>query len=205
MLGAGYDLKRGRGGIREAEFYAQIHQLIHGGRDPSLRAPATRDALAALAGAGWIGTDEAALLIDGYTLLRTIEHRVQMIDDRQTHRLPGGDALDGVARLHGLADGGALLALLAPRVAAVGAIYDALDEDAPVTLAHDPVVLDEALSLAGFADAPAARAPRPGQRQRAPAPEPRPAPLAGAATPPAAARRPAASFAARSPAAAPPA
>ena len=158
VLGAGYDLKRGRGGIREAEFYAQIHQLIHGGRDPSLRAPATRDALTALATAGWIGTDEAVALIDGYTLLRTIEHRVQMIDDRQTHRLPGGDALDGVARLHGLADGGALLALLAPRVAAVGTIYDALDEDAPATLAQDPVVLDEMLSLAGFADAPAARA-----------------------------------------------
>ena len=61
-FGPGYDLKRGRGGIREAEFFAQIHQLIHGGRDPALRAPATRDALAALAGAGWLGADEAAAL-----------------------------------------------------------------------------------------------------------------------------------------------
>src|SRR5688572_28965751 len=50
-LGPGYDVKRGRGGIREVEFFAQIHQLIHGGREPALRAPATLDALAALAGA----------------------------------------------------------------------------------------------------------------------------------------------------------
>ncbi|WP_294190061.1 DUF294 nucleotidyltransferase-like domain-containing protein, partial [uncultured Sphingomonas sp.] len=106
-FGPGYDLKRGRGGIREIEFFAQIHQLIHGGRDPALRAPATRDALAALAAAGRIPEADAAALAEAYTLLRTIEHRVQMIDDRQTHALPSGDALDRVARLHGLADGGA--------------------------------------------------------------------------------------------------
>ncbi|WP_174285986.1 bifunctional [glutamine synthetase] adenylyltransferase/[glutamine synthetase]-adenylyl-L-tyrosine phosphorylase [Sphingomonas bacterium] len=156
-LGPGYDLKRGRGGIREAEFYAQIHQLIHGGRDPSVRAPATRDALAALAAAGWIGADEAAALIDGYTLLRTIEHRVQMIDDRQTHALPTGEALDGVARLHGLKDGDALIALLAPRVAAVGTLYDALDDGSPPMLVHDPVALEENLAIAGFPDPAAAR------------------------------------------------
>ena len=77
-FGPGYDLKRGRGGIREVEFFAQIHQLIHGGRDPSVRAPATRDALAQLAGAGWIDGGEAGALSDAYTLLRTIEHRVQI-------------------------------------------------------------------------------------------------------------------------------
>src|SRR3546814_7353975 len=58
-FGPGYDLKRGRGGIRECEFFAQIHQLIHGGRDPALRVPATRDALAALAEAGRIGADRS--------------------------------------------------------------------------------------------------------------------------------------------------
>ena len=158
MLAPGYDLKRGRGGIREAEFYAQIHQLIHGGRDSSLRAPATRDALAALARAGWIDAETSTALSDGYTLLRTIEHRVQMIDDRQTHTLPAGAALDGVARLHGLADGGALIARLAPRVAAVGAIYDALEEGAPAVVPHDAVALDETLVAAGFADPAAARA-----------------------------------------------
>ena len=59
-FGPGYDLKRGRGGIREIEFFAQVHQLIYGGRDPSLRVPATVDALAALAKAGRIDADVAA-------------------------------------------------------------------------------------------------------------------------------------------------
>jgi len=80
-FGPGYDLKRGRGGIREIEFFAQIHQLIHGGRDPVLRAPATRDALTELAIAGWIEVSDAQALAEAYTLLRTIEHRVQMIDE----------------------------------------------------------------------------------------------------------------------------
>ncbi|WP_163078537.1 hypothetical protein, partial [Acinetobacter baumannii] len=74
-FGPGYDLKRGRGGIREVEFFAQLHQLIHGGREPALRAPATRDALAALAEAGRIGRDEAQDLTRAYVALRTIEHR----------------------------------------------------------------------------------------------------------------------------------
>lgn len=140
-FGPGYDLKRGRGGIREIEFFAQVQQLIHGGRDPSLRAPATRDALAALAVAGRIGTDEAASLTEAYTALRTVEHRLQMVDDRQTHTLPSGAALDGVARLHGLADGEALLAELAPHVAAAARRYDALDEGAPADASLDIVGL----------------------------------------------------------------
>ena len=156
-FGPGYDLKRGRGGIREAEFFAQIHQLIHGGRDPRVRAPATRDALARLAEAGWIGTDESQALIDGYTLLRTIEHRVQMIDDRQTHALPTGDALDRVAKLHGLEDAGALLAVLAPRVAATGRIYDALDDTVRPAFSHDAVTLEQDLAAAGFDEPEPAR------------------------------------------------
>src|SRR3954470_23170246 len=77
-FGPGYDLKRGRGGIREVEFYIQIQQLIHGGREPDLRAPATLDALAALEQAGRIPPDDAATLRAAYPLLRTIEHRLQM-------------------------------------------------------------------------------------------------------------------------------
>ncbi|WP_374943357.1 glutamine-synthetase adenylyltransferase [Sphingomonas sp.] len=149
-FGPGYDLKRGRGGIREVEFFAQIHQLIHGGRDAGLRAPATRDALARLAVAGWIDADAADALSRAYTLLRTIEHRVQMIDDRQTHALPKGEALDRVARLHGLSDGAELLAILAPHVAVTARIYDALDDGAPPALSQDPVKLADA--LAGFGD-----------------------------------------------------
>ena len=140
-FGPGYDLKRGRGGIREAEFYAQGLQLIHGGRDPALRAPATRDALAALAAAGLIDAGDAVALSDAYTLLRTIEHRVQMVDDRQTHALPTGAALDNVARLHGLADGAALLALIRPHVDAVGRRYDALEGDTQPALPREPAAL----------------------------------------------------------------
>ena len=153
-FGPGFDLKRGRGGIREIEFFAQIHQLIHGGRDPSLRAPATRDALAALAAAGRIAPADAAALIDAYALLRTIEHRVQMIDDRQTHALPAGPALDQVARLHGVDDGAALLDMLRPHVSKVAAIFDQLAPDAPDQLPRDAEMLAGRLDRIGFADAP---------------------------------------------------
>jgi glutamate-ammonia-ligase adenylyltransferase len=152
-FGPGSDLKRGRGGIREVEFFAQIHQLIHGGRDPALRAPATLDALAALAAAGRIDPDDAGALADAYILLRTIEHRVQMVDDRQTHQLPDGDALDGVARLHGLTNGAALLDLLAPHVERVGRIYDALEQDGATQVATGTSGVERALDEAGFADA----------------------------------------------------
>ena len=149
-FGPGFDLKRGRGGIREVEFFAQIHQLIHGGRDVALRVPATRDALAALAAAAWIGADEAADLAAAYTLFRTIEHRVQMIDDRQTHHLPTGDALDGVARLHGVEDGAALLDLLRPHVVATARTYDALDPDEGDALSFDAAHLAAQLAATGF-------------------------------------------------------
>jgi glutamate-ammonia-ligase adenylyltransferase len=158
-FGPGYDLKRGRGGIREVEFFAQIHQLIHGGRDPALRAPATLDALAALAAAGRIGGDEARDLADGYRLQRTIEHRLQMVDDRQTHQLPSdAEALANVARLHGLDDGDALLALLRGPLERVAAIYDQLGEDeAQPRLPSDGKALEKWLAGAGFDDPVSAR------------------------------------------------
>ena len=158
LLGPGYDLKRGRGGIREAEFFAQIHQLIHGGRNPELRASATREALARLAAADWIPEEAARTLIGSYTLLRTIEHRVQMIDDRQTHQLPEGEALERVARLHGLADGAALIDLLRPHVERAGTLYDALDDAEPDAFSVDHETLVDELVEAGFADGAAAAA-----------------------------------------------
>jgi glutamate-ammonia-ligase adenylyltransferase len=151
-FGPSFDLKRGRGGIREVEFFAQIHQLIHGGREPALRAPATRDALAALAAGGWIDSGDAATLSENYALLRTIEHRVQMIDDRQTHHLPTGDALDNVARLHGLGQGADLLDLLRPHVASTARIYDSIEPEESDALSHDRTRLAEQLVAAGFAD-----------------------------------------------------
>jgi glutamate-ammonia-ligase adenylyltransferase len=156
-LGPGYDLKRGRGGIREIEFYAQMHQLIHGGREPALRLPATLPALAALAEAGWIPPDEAEDLAAAYRLLRTIEHRLQMVDDRQTHSLPEDPAaMDNVARLHGLDGGDALLALLRPHVERVAAAYQALGPEgrAGLPLARDK--LEAELGKAGFVDPSAA-------------------------------------------------
>jgi glutamate-ammonia-ligase adenylyltransferase len=152
-FGPGYDLKRGRGGIREVEFYAQIHQLIHGGRDPALRVPATRDALVALAQAGWIDPGDAEALSAAYTALRTIEHRAQMVNDLQTHQLPTDPAaLDNVAALHGLADGGALLDLLRPHVERVGRVYDGLASEQDERLSGDADLVGARLAAAGFED-----------------------------------------------------
>jgi glutamate-ammonia-ligase adenylyltransferase len=94
---AGHDIKLGRGGIREIEFFAQTQQLIYGGRDPHLRAPRTVEALDALARAGRIDRAVAEELGESYRFLRTLEHRLQMIDDQQTHRLPKDQ--DGLAQL----------------------------------------------------------------------------------------------------------
>jgi glutamate-ammonia-ligase adenylyltransferase len=158
LFGPGYDLKRGRGGIREIEFFAQIHQLIHGGREPGLRAPATLDALAALAGAGRIADGEAEKLAQAYRLFRTIEHRLQMVDDRQTHSLPmDPDALDNVARLHGLAGSAALLDLLEAPASRVASIYDALGHEEGGRLPLGAPALETRLTEAGFDDPVAAR------------------------------------------------
>ncbi|MET0370909.1 MAG: bifunctional [glutamine synthetase] adenylyltransferase/[glutamine synthetase]-adenylyl-L-tyrosine phosphorylase [Sphingobium sp.] len=160
-FGPGYDLKRGRGGIREVEFFAQVHQLIHGGRDPALRSGNTREALAALAAAGVIQPDVADHLDRSYVILRTIEHRLQMVEDLQTHQLPKSPAaIDNVARLHGLADGEALIGLLRPDVEWVGANYDRLTPDRPHEgLSHDEDRLKAQLAEMGFAetDVPVAR------------------------------------------------
>lgn len=158
-FGPGFDLKRGRGGIREVEFFAQIHQLIHGGREPGLRAPATLDALAALADAGRIDRHDATALGQAYRLLRTIEHRLQMVEDQQTHSLPRDpEALDNVARLHGLEAGGALLGLIEQEVTQVAAVYDGLGgvEEAD-RLPRDADALEARLVAAGFSDPVAAR------------------------------------------------
>lgn len=160
-FGPGYDLKRGRGGIRDVEFYAQTHQLIHGGRDPALRVPASLDALEALAAAGRIEQHDALVLREAYRTLRTIEHRLQMVDDRQTHSLPQAtEDLANVARLHGLSDGEALLDLLRPHVTRVAAIHGTLDADGDgeAPLPRDGERLAERLAQAGFADPAAARA-----------------------------------------------
>ncbi len=154
-FGPGFDLKRGRGGIREVEFFAQVHQLIHGGRNPALRVGATREALRALDAAGVIEADVAAHLDSAYVLFRTIEHRLQMIEDRQTHELPKDpSALANVANLHGLEDADALVELLRPEVVWVGANYDRLAPDKPESrLSLQTERLGDQLGEMGFIDA----------------------------------------------------
>ena len=153
VIGPGFDLKRGRGGIREVEFFVQIQQMIHGGRDVSVRSPATLDAIGALLGAGRLDQVAAGELADAYRLLRTVEHRVQMVNDAQTHLLPAEPAaLDNVAQLHGLSDGDALLGLLRPHIAQAGAVFDALAPDTSARLSNDPDILGEELRSLGFAD-----------------------------------------------------
>ncbi|MCW2370620.1 bifunctional [glutamine synthetase] adenylyltransferase/[glutamine synthetase]-adenylyl-L-tyrosine phosphorylase [Sphingobium sp. B11D3D] len=153
-FGPGFDLKRGRGGIREVEFFAQAHQLIQGGRNPALRAPATRAALRVLGEAGLIQPDERARLDAAYVMLRTIEHRLQMVDDRQTHMLPESPAaLDNVAQLAGYADGAALLAALRPHVEATGLTFDGLvgeDEEGDDRLPDEPRALAQRLEDIGI-------------------------------------------------------
>lgn len=152
-LGPGFNLKHGHGGIREVEFFTQAHQLIHGGRDPALRTGNTLDALAALSKAGRIPADQAQDLAAHYRTLRTIEHRLQMIDDRQTHALPEqAEELAQVAQLHGVADGDSLIDLLAEPTRRVAEIFDTLGTDTKEIVPHDDVALLSYLAEAGFAE-----------------------------------------------------
>ena len=98
----GHNMKLGRGGIREIEFFTQTRQIIAGGRDPELRVNGTVDALARLAQKGWVPEDVAQLLTQHYRDHREVEHRVQMIRDAQTHDLPRSpEGFDRLAALMG--------------------------------------------------------------------------------------------------------
>src|SRR3954470_24829928 len=98
----GHNVKVGRGGIREIEFFAQTQQLIAGGRHPELRVRPTLDALEVLAASNWITAQARDELGTAYQFLRRVEHRLQMIADEQTHSLPQDkDAVDCFARFFG--------------------------------------------------------------------------------------------------------
>ncbi|HEX4301580.1 MAG TPA: bifunctional [glutamine synthetase] adenylyltransferase/[glutamine synthetase]-adenylyl-L-tyrosine phosphorylase [Rhizomicrobium sp.] len=94
---AGHNIKLGRGGIREIEFFAQTQQLILGGRVPMLRSSRTTDALDALNARGLVSNETTADLKHAYRYLRTLEHRLQMIEDEQTHTVP--KSLEGIAHV----------------------------------------------------------------------------------------------------------
>lgn len=93
----GHDMKLGRGGIREIEFFTQTRQLISGGRDKSLRSRQTVEGLQQLADKEWTPSETAVAMSDHYRAHRTIEHRLQMINDAQTHTLP--KSAEGFRRL----------------------------------------------------------------------------------------------------------
>ncbi len=98
----GHNVKLGRGGIREIEFFVQTQQLIAGGRHPELRGRDTLTTLVALVEGGWIDAGTRKDLEAAYLFLRTIEHRLQMVADDQTHTLPAErEALERFARFAG--------------------------------------------------------------------------------------------------------
>ncbi|HBQ35703.1 MAG TPA: glutamine-synthetase adenylyltransferase [Rhodobacteraceae bacterium] len=105
----GHNMKLGRGGIREIEFFTQTRQIIAGGRDPSLRSRETVPALLALVEKGWVPQDVAKLLIQRYRNHREVEHRLQMVNDAQTHDLPKQpEEFDLLANFMGMNDTGKL-------------------------------------------------------------------------------------------------
>jgi glutamate-ammonia-ligase adenylyltransferase len=129
---AGHNIKLGRGGIREIEFFAQTQQLIVGGRDPSLRQRRTVDAMEALRARSSISDRTTAELADAYFFLRRLEHRLQMIDDEQTHSLPKtGENLSHVACFSGFDDVPGFSETLLGHLRRVQAHYAALFEKSP--------------------------------------------------------------------------
>ena len=166
---AGYDIKRGRGGIRQIELYAQTQQLIWGGRDPSLRSGATCDALRALAAAGHTNQATVDALIDSYRFLRTLEYRLELIAEEPALQVPKDeDDRAALARLMGFGGEADFADALRAHVQSVEAHYAALFEDEPALggeggnlvftgTADDPDTL-ASLQRMGFGDAAAVSA-----------------------------------------------
>ncbi|HIP79798.1 MAG TPA: bifunctional [glutamine synthetase] adenylyltransferase/[glutamine synthetase]-adenylyl-L-tyrosine phosphorylase [Kiloniellaceae bacterium] len=128
----GHNVKLGRGGIREIEFFAQTQQLIWGGREPGLRTPRTTEALAALAERGHVEPETAKALCEAYGFLRRLEHRLQMVEDQQTHSIPQDDAaVDRLAVFLGYPDPGQFRDDLLARLRLVEDHYAHLFEESP--------------------------------------------------------------------------
>ena len=137
----GHDIKTGRGGIREIEFFAQTQQLIWGGRLQELRVGPTCEAVRRLAQAGRIDPAAAAQLIDDYRFLRRLEHRLQMVDDAQTHALPADRAgIERIAVFLGYSQTEAFVADLCTHLASVERHYAELFEQAPTLAAPGNLV-----------------------------------------------------------------
>jgi len=157
----GHDMKLGRGGIREIEFFTQTRQLIAGGRDPGLRQRGTVDGLAALAEKGWVPGDVAATLTRHYRAHREVEHRIQMVHDAQTHKVPQSpEGLARVAALMGM-DADALVADLKARLAEVHELTEGFfAPDRPAPRAEPPAFTPDPALMARWRTYPALRSDR---------------------------------------------
>ncbi|MDO5704501.1 MAG: glutamine-synthetase adenylyltransferase, partial [Paracoccus sp. (in: a-proteobacteria)] len=142
----GHNMKLGRGGIREIEFFTQTRQLIAGGRDPDLRCRDTVGGLAALAAKGWVSQATADELTAHYREHREIEHRIQMVNDAQTHSLPKeAEGLAVIAALMGESDVDAWSARLLARLERVHELTESFF--APGEAAALPDLSDEARAI----------------------------------------------------------
>jgi [glutamine synthetase] adenylyltransferase / [glutamine synthetase]-adenylyl-L-tyrosine phosphorylase len=157
----GHDVKLGRGGIREIEFFVQTQQLIFGGRRPQMRGSRTLDMLRVLCADKWISAEAVDDLTSAYAYLRRVEHRLQMVADEQTQRLPfDREALARFAQFCGYAELEGFAADLTHHLTQVERHYAQLFEDAPALsvasgnlvftgVADDPATL-ATLSALGF-------------------------------------------------------
>ena len=135
----GHNVKVGRGGIREIEFFAQTQQLIAGGRHAELRVRPTLEALEVLASSNWITHQARDELSAAYQFLRRVEHRLQMMADEQTHSLPDhAEAVERFARFLGYADRAAFAQDLLGQLEIVQGHYAKLFEGDPTGTAKLP-------------------------------------------------------------------
>jgi glutamate-ammonia-ligase adenylyltransferase len=157
---AGHNIKLGRGGIREIEFFVQTQQLIAGGRHPELRQRRTLETLRELVAGKWVAESAADDLQAAYLFLREVEHRLQMVADEQTHILPDdAQELERFARFLGYATAKEFAERLLQHLHKVQEHYShlfeqALPEGADQTFvfpkdADDPETLDRLASM-GF-------------------------------------------------------
>jgi glutamate-ammonia-ligase adenylyltransferase len=150
-----HNVKLGRGGIREIEFLAQVFQLIRGGRDPALRERSTRKTLLLLAERELLTVDTVERLLAAYTFLRNLEHRLQYLEDAQTHTLPvSDDDRLTVARMMGYPDEATLLAQLEEQRTYVAQQFDAIfaDKEAPDQDPDAPALVDDLDNLDTLAE-----------------------------------------------------
>jgi glutamate-ammonia-ligase adenylyltransferase len=147
------DIKRGYGGIREIEFFTQALQLIYGGREPLIQERSILKALHRLLQKSLVGQEDYSILSDDYRHLRTLEHRLQQVNDLQTHTLPSGKAeIEALGRKMGFCGGALFLQDLEKRRKNVRAIYDSLFSEKKEQRPQAGTLFDEDLTDAELRD-----------------------------------------------------